>query len=212
MIVVECQQGSPEWFEARAGVITASTFAEIRKRPKSGPNKGGFSAEAQTLAFRLAIERISGKPLDEGFSGWAAQRGHELEPIARMHHEALIGLAVNTAGFVKTDDSLFGASADGLIGEDGGAEYKCLIAPDRLRTVYLDGNLSEFMDQIQGCMWITGRKWWHFGLYCPAMESIGKQFWHREIERDDDYIEALEADLLAFEKLVSEYESKLRSA
>lgn len=211
MIVVECQQGSEAWFAARAGVITASTFGEIRKRLATGPNKGGFRAEAKTLAFRLAIERISGLPLDEGFSGWQAQRGHDLEPIARMHHEALIGRSVETAGFVMTDDRLFGASADGLIGDDGGAEYKCLLAPDRLRTVYLDGDLSEFMDQIQGCMWITGRQWWHFGLYCPALESIGKHFWHRHIERDDDHIEAMEVDLIEFEKLVGEYETKLRN-
>ena len=32
MIIVNCIQGSPEWHQARAGVVTASMFAEVRKR------------------------------------------------------------------------------------------------------------------------------------------------------------------------------------
>jgi hypothetical protein len=60
-------------------------------------------------------------------------------------------------------------------------------------------------------MWITGRKWWDFCLYCPALESIGLQLWHRRVERDDNYIEQLEADLIEFEKLVSQNEDSLRS-
>uniref|UniRef100_A0AAU8GT84 Transcriptional regulator SutA RNAP-binding domain-containing protein n=1 Tax=Pseudomonas phage PACT201 TaxID=3230130 RepID=A0AAU8GT84_9VIRU len=27
------------------------------------------------------------------------------------------------------------------------------------------------MDQVQGCMWITGRKFWHVGMYCPALDA-----------------------------------------
>lgn len=74
----------------------------------------------------------------------------------------------------------------------------------------LAGDIGDYVDQIQGCMWITGRKYWHFALYCPALESIGKELFWRRVERDDDYIEALEADLMAFKTLVDEYETILR--
>lgn len=211
MILYSAPQGSEEWHAARAGVITASMFAACRQRLKSGPNKGGFGAEAQAYAFRLAVERISGKPLDEGFETWAMRRGHEMEPAARFEHELAIGVVVQPAGFVTTDDRLFGASADGLIGEDGGAEYKCLVDPSRLHRVLLDGDISEFMDQVQGGMWITGRRWWDFCLYCPALERIGLQLWHRRVERDDNYIDAMEMDLIAFERLVTENETALRN-
>jgi len=211
MIIVECAQGSAEWHKARAGVITASQFFLARKKLKSGPNKGDYSAEAKTYAFRLAIERISGHPLDEGFENWAMRRGHEMEEDARIAHEEKTGLLVDLAGFVLTEDGKFGASADGLINDDGGCEYKCLIAPDRIRSVVLDGDLTEFMDQIQGCMWITGRSWWHFCLYCPALEPVGKKLWMKHVERDDDYIEAMERDLIEFEKLVTHNEQLLRT-
>jgi len=204
-------QGSEGWHAARAGVITGSMFATAREKLKIGANKGQPSASAGDYAFRLAVERISGKPLDEGFETWAMRRGHELEPAARFEHEMAIGVVVEPVGFITTDDGKFGASADGFIGQDGGAEYKCLVDPSRLRKVLLTGDISEFLDQIQGGMWITGRKWWDFCLYCPALESIGLQLWHRRVERDDNYIEQLEADLIEFEKLVSQNEDSLRS-
>lgn len=210
MILHTAPQGSPEWHAARAGVITASMFSTCRQKLKSGPSKGEFAAAAGDYAFRLAVERISGQPLDEGFETWAMRRGHELEPAARLEHELAIGVVVQPAGFVTTDDNLFGASADGLIGEDGGAEYKCLVDPSRLRRVLMTGDISEFMDQIQGGMWITGRRYWDFCLYCPALERIGLQLWHRRVDRDDSYIDQMEMDLIAFERLVSENERALR--
>lgn len=211
MIVHKAPQGSAEWLNARAGVITGSMFFTARQKLKSGPNKGGFTSAALDYAFRLAVERISGNPLDEGFETWAMKRGHELEPLAREEHEIALGVIVEPAGFVTTDDGKFGASADGFIGDDGGAEYKCLVSPERLRNVILGGDLSEFTDQMQGGMWITERKWWDFGLYCPALEPIGRQFTHRRVFRDDNYIEQLESDLIDFERLVTENEQRLRN-
>lgn len=213
MIIVECDQGSTEWHNARAGVVTASMFAEVRKRLKSGPNKGDFSSAAKDYAFRLACERISGEALqDDQFQTYAMRRGNELEPEARLLHEQRIEKFIERAGFVLTDDRKFGASADGLIDDDGGSEYKCLVSPERLRTILIEQNLDEFQDQIQGCMWITGRKWWHFALYCPALKPIGKELTLHEVKRDDDYIEAMEKDLLEFEKQVTLNESLLKEA
>jgi len=209
MKLISCDQGSEEWHLARAGCITASMFVIARSRLKSGPNKGKFTEASKDYAFRLAIERISKVPLDEGFSTWQMKRGNNLEPAARQIHEEVTGLLVDRAGFVTTDDGLFGASADGLIGPKGGSEYKCLVSPERLRDVLVGDDISEFTDQIQGCMWITGREWWHFGLYCPALEPIGKEFFLREVARDDDYIEALELDLIEFNSMVNLYRHKL---
>lgn len=211
MILIECSQGSEEWHASRAGCITASMFNVARERLKSGKNAGDFTQAAKKYAFKLAIERISGKPLDEGFETWQMKRGHELEPMARARHEEEAGVIVQTAGFVTTDDGCFGASADGLIGDDGGAEYKCLVSPESLMPVLLEDDIAEYINQIQGCMWITGRKWWHYGLYCPALEPVKLDLHWMEIKRDDDYIEALEKDLIEFRALVLQYESTLRN-
>lgn len=253
MKIILCEQGSPEWHSARAGVITASMFKVARERVgglndqqakyveviraggseaeaaeaggyKTKPRRtetverailglpiGDFSDKAKAYAFRLAVERISGQPLDEGFETWQMRRGHELEPQARAEHEVQAGVIVDRAGFVTTDDGVFGASADGLIDHDGGSEYKCLVSPDGLRLVLLEDDISEFTDQMQGCMWITGRKWWHYGLFCPALKSIGLQLYWTEVKRDDNYIEQMEPELLQFKTLVDTYEKRLRA-
>lgn len=212
MIIVECSQGSDTWHSARAGAITASMFMIARTKLKSGANKGDYSEKAKDYAFRLAIERISGEPLDEGFETYSMRRGHSLEEDARVAHESRTGLLVDLAGFVLTDDRKYGCSADGLIDHDGGCEYKCFIAPEKLRSIIIGGDLSDVMDQIQGCMWITGREWWHFCLYCPALEAAGKSLIMKHVKRDDDYINALQDDLVEFEKLVTQNEFVLRAA
>lgn len=210
MLLIECDQGAAEWHQARAGRITASMFGEARAKLKSGPNKGKPTSAALDYAFKLAVERIGGQPLDNGFETWQMKRGHELEPMARMEHELQTGLVVQRAGFVTTDDGVFGASADGLIDEDGVSEYKCFLAPEKLRAFHIDNDASGIMDQVQGVLWITDRKWAHIGMYCPALEPVGRQLWLQQFERDDDYIEELESDLWEFKLLVDQYEAKLR--
>ncbi|CAB3959420.1 hypothetical protein LMG7053_05916 [Achromobacter ruhlandii] len=188
----------------------AAPRADVIQRAIDGEKVGEFSEAALNYAFRLAVERISGEPLDEGFETHSMRRGHELEPKARMEHEIQTGLFVNHAGFVMTEDGRYGASADGLIGNDEGSEYKCFIAPEKLRSFWVDNDASSVMEQAQGCMWLTGRKRWHICLYCPALEVVGKQLWMKVFDRDDNFIEAMETDLVEFEALVSGYESLLK--
>jgi hypothetical protein len=253
MIILECNQGSQEWLNARSGVITASMFSEVRKvvgglseqqqvyvdalrngssadeakeiakysaKPRmseklqkalDGEKVGDYSDSAKNYAFRLAIERISGELLDEGaFQTYAMKRGNELEPDARQEHERQAQVLVTKAGLVTTDDNRFGASADGLIDEDGGSEYKCLIDPSRIRDIWIDKDIAQFEDQVQGCLWLTGRKYWHFCLYCPALRIVDKQLFLHRVERDENYIEQLETELLAFDSFVDQCEAKLR--
>ncbi|NJB80342.1 lambda exonuclease family protein [Xanthomonas arboricola] len=208
--VDDVQSGLDEKVAAKAAGYAAVPKAAGIAKALRGEPVGDYSDEAKSYAFRLAIERISGEPLDEGFETYAMRRGHELEPYARAELEVQTGLMVQRAGFVLTDDGAFGASADGLIGDDDGVELKCFIDPLRLRRFHIDNDASEVFEQAQGCMWITGRKWWHIGLYCPALVPVGKQLWWKRFERDEEFIEKMRADLLAFRSVVDAYEQNLK--
>ena len=252
MRIIECEQGTPDWLAARAGVVTASNFAECRKvlgglndqqkayadaiksgknekdacaiakyktKPKSkaidmylaGAKVGDYTDKAKKYAFRLAVERISGELLNiDQFDTWAMKRGRELEPEARLAHEAQKGILIEQAGLALTDDGVFGASVDGLIDDDGASEYKCFVSPESLMPILLDNDLSAVIDQVQGQLWVTERLWCDFVLYCPALKPINKDLTILTVKRDDNYIEALESDMLEFNKLVNEYENKLR--
>lgn len=214
MIIYQCEQGSREWFEARAGVITASMFSEVRRRLKTGQNAGDFTEAAKEYAFKLAVERIGKTLLDEdGFRGWQAERGVRLEEECRIRHEADIGEIVELAGFVTTDCGRFGCSADALVGDEGGGEYKCFLAPSKLRPIIIDNDWGMIADQVQGCIWISERrKWWDQCLYAPILAPVKLDFKRTRAHRDDVYISALIADLLVFNDLVEEYKDEIIKA
>jgi hypothetical protein len=207
MQIINCFQGSPEWHQARCAVITASNFSDCINKLKNGD----YSAKAKQYAFKLAIERISGQLLQEDkFETFEMRRGRELESEARYAHEQKIGTMVEQTGIVLTDDGIFGASVDGFIGADGCSEYKCFIAPSSLMPIILDGDISDCTEQIQGQLWVTGRKWCDFCLYCPALKSIGKDLTIFRVNRDESFIAKMELELLLFNDLVKSYETKLR--
>jgi YqaJ-like viral recombinase domain len=203
VIPINAPQGSMEWKRARAGVITASIFKQVATR--------SMTDAMHDMAFGLAVERTCSEPLDEGHSGWAAQRGHDLEPDARLEHQAEISVYVQPVGFaVAGDDWWYGCSADGLIGADGGSEYKCFINPALLRRIIINGDFSDIEHQAQGCMWVTGRKWWDMGLYCPALRELGQQWTRRRVERNDDFIDSMVDNMEPFRRQVQAYEDELR--
>lgn len=209
MIVYTHAQGSPEWHAARAGVTTASVFKTAVSRLKSGANKGELTEAAKNEAFRIAVERISEKPLDEGIETYWTRRGHELEPVALQKYEIECGEIVDRCGFIATDDRKFGASADGLVGDDGGCEVKCFTDSSKLRAILCGDDTSEVIHQCMGGMWITGRKWWDLLLYCPALESIGLDLHVIRIKRDDDAINEMETALMEFDSMVEQYRADL---
>lgn len=200
-------QGSPEWLAARKGCITGSRFKDAREKlAKGGPSK----AQLQ-YAMDTARERVGGT-VPPKFANAAMRTGTEQEPHARMHYEAITGNLVQEVGFITTDDGLFGLSPDGLIGDDGVLEVKTMVSSDTLFTAVADGDLSSYIDQCNGYLWLLGRQWVDLCLWCPDLEAIGLAMTIHRITRDEAAIESLEADLLAFAGRVDGYEAALRSA
>jgi len=204
-------QGTDAWFSERIGAVTASMFAECRKTMKSGVNKGEYSQKAKDYAFKLAVERISGELFDDPqFDPWQAKRGRDLEPEARIAYEEKQGILVEQTGLALTEDRLFGSSVDGLVDEDGTIEVKCFLAPAKLAPILFENDIGDCVDQIQGGLWISGRKWCDFILFCPALKCINKHITVIRIHRNDEYIAELEVDILKFNQYVNQLEELLR--
>lgn len=213
MIFIECQQGTPAWHEARCGVCTASCFAEaisVLSRTSGSRKPGDPTSASDKYAYDLAIERISRKPYGEPVKAWTLDRGHTLEPLARIEYEADTGYLASESGVILTDDRLFGYSSDGLVEDDGLIEIKCPVDSLKIGEMIATGDVSEYMHQIQGGLWISGRKWCDFIQYVPALENAGNALFVRRIERDDNFIDAMVEKLVAFEKRVTKFENLLR--
>lgn len=206
MIFIPCEQGSEEWHKARCSVITASKFRDaVEKTAKGLP-----TAKSTLYAAQVALERISGAPCDEVFNSWQMRRGTELEPKARMEYEAATGNLASESGVVLTDDRLFGYSTDGELEQDGIIEIKCLASAIGVLEMWRDRDLSEYMHQMQGGMWITGRKYCDFVMYAPQLETVGKQLFIQRVERDDNFIDKMVGDLMEFAGIVNKNEAILR--
>lgn len=215
MIFYDHPQGSEAWLEARRGVITGSRFKDARdyKTPtaadkKEGKTRGLPSAKLLCYAYDTARERVGGKA-PQKFQTLAMRTGTEQEALARLAYESLTGELVMETGFFTTDDGLFGVSVDGLVGDDGVIEVKTMVSSDTLFTAVVTGDISEYMDQCNGAMWLLGRKWVDLILWAPDLEGIGRDLTITRIHRDDNVIEALETDLMQFAALVSDLEKQL---
>ncbi|UAN04411.1 lambda exonuclease family protein [Achromobacter mucicolens] len=205
LIIHTAPQGSQEWLDARRGVITGSRFKDCRDKLKGGaPSKKCLS-----YAMDVARERVGGRTPDV-FANAAMRTGTEQEPFARAAYEAKTGNFVEEAGFITTDDGLFGVSVDGLVDDDGIIEIKTMVSSDTLFTAVVDGDISAYTDQCNGAMWLLGRIWVDLVLWAPDLDPIGRQLTIIRIERDDDAIEELEGDLMVFERMVTKYENLLK--
>lgn len=197
------EQGTQAWLDARKGVITGSRFKDCRDKLKGGaPSKACL-----TYAYDVARERCGGTAPPK-FQNAAMRTGTEQEPVARTMYEVRTGNLVEEVGFFTTEDRLFGLSPDGLIDDDGVLEIKTMVGSETLFTAMADGDLSAYMDQCLGYLWLLGRKWVDLVLWAPDLNHM---VIHR-IERKEDEIEKLEADLMAFAKIVADNEKALRAA
>lgn len=201
----EAPQGSDDWLEVRRGRITGSMFKVARDKTA----KGAPTAKAMLYARDTARERCGGRAA-EVYVNAAMRFGSEQEPLARLAYEDVTGHLVEQVGFAYTADGKFGCSVDGRVDDDGMVEIKTVVSSDTLFKAVVDGDHSEYIDQIDGCMWLLNLRWCDLCLWAPDLPE------HKltvvRIERNEARIEALVADLLAFDRLVCELTDKLGAA
>ena len=197
MKIITAEQQTPEWYKARAGIPSASNFDMIVT------SKGEPSKQAQKYMYRLAGERITGIP-EETYQNAAMARGVELEAEARSYYELTTGQTVEQVGFFVHDDG-FGCSPDGLVGEDGLIEIKC--PSMAVHVGYLLDNKvpTDYFQQTQGQLLVTGRKWLDFISYYPLMKPLVVR-----IERDEVFLRKLKVELKMFVKQLEEVVNKIR--
>lgn len=193
-------QGSHEWRMCRLGLPTASNLSRILTPKKLAISKPGIT----TLASDLVAERAMMQPLDIDLAGFA-QRGDLLEQEAVPWYEMQRDVTVSRDGFYFDPDRLIGASPDGLT-PDSGLEVKSL-APSKHLRMMMNGAPSDYMAQVQTCMWICGREQWDLLFYHPSLPSR-----IITIPLDGDYVGLLEEALEALAQALNDMMTHLDSA
>lgn len=178
MIHHSVTQGSQEWHELRSTIPTASNFERLLTPAKWDATKG---ESRRNFQLELLANRIFGLPAGEMVGVSALAHGREWEPIARAAYEFERGVTIEDGGFWTDDAMTYGASPDGLIGEDGLVEFKNPESPKVHLSALLDsleyatkaedwtanvkvgseitGFLRDHWAQVQGQLYVTGRQW-----------------------------------------------------
>lgn len=184
-------QESADWMLARAGKFTASRASDLMAKTKTGP-----SASRGNLLALLAIERLTGQPVDT-YQNDAMRRGSELEGEARDAYSFATGLAVQEAGYLPAPYlPNTGCSPDGLVGENGLVEIKCPASMARhLDALRTNSHAQEYRWQLQHQMMVTGRVWVDAVSYDPRFPAK-LQLAMCRVVRDEDAIKELQAEIL----------------
>jgi putative phage-type endonuclease len=192
------EQRTQEWFDARLGKVTASRVADVIAKTKTG-----VSTSRQNYLVQLVSERLTGKKGDS-FVNQAMLDGIERESAARELYMRTRGVSVTEVGFfdhpvIKNS----GASPDGAVNAEeegkyaGLIEIKCPIETTHTNTLMSKSVPSKYIPQMQWQLACTGAKWVDFVSYNPNFPEELQLFVAR-VDRDDTYIEELEAEVIKF--------------
>jgi len=205
LVILDVEQGSEEWFEARRGIPSASNFSVIMASGKDG----GESITRLEYLRRLAGEIITGRLAEQTFKSSAMERGKEMEPEAIAHYEARnkttvqrVGLGINFTGLKRCC-----ASPDGLVGCDGGLETKTM-RPDKMIPLLEKGAAMqpEHRAQVFGNMLVFERDWWDFKIFYPAMPPFEVR-----VYRSEEYIRDLHNAIEVFNHDLGRLVEKLKA-
>lgn len=186
-------QGTPEWYAARAGKVTASRIADVTAKIASGKP----SALRATYMGELLCERLTGV-CEPGYVSPAMQWGKDQEPFARGLYAERHGLDVFEVGFVDHPEvAMSGASPDGYVGDDGLVEFKCPNTATHIETLDAGVVPAKYLGQIQWQLACTGRAWCDFVSYDPRLPPSLQLFVQR-VARDASLILSIEGEVSTF--------------
>lgn len=190
MIIHDLEQGSEAWLNLRAGMPTGTGAKRLVT------STGQLSKSMSDYAIELAGDMFAGKPLDQFEGNQWTDRGIELEDSARSLYELVKDCEVKEVGFCTDDNDLYGMSPDGLVNDDGLAEFKCLKATNHIkaRLYYLKHNKPEpdYIPQVQMQLFVSGRDWCDLVYFHPDLPELIIR-----IEADKDFHKVLEQQLHA---------------
>jgi len=201
MIKINIEQGSEAWHEAKLGLFSGTKFATLM----SGKSTKGY----KDLILNITGEIVSNQK-DETYTNAIMERGIELELDARQYYEEFNEVKVEEVGLCLHDDyeQWIGISPDGLINEDGGLEIKCPLMKTHLGYMKAGVLPNEYKWQVQGSLFVTGRKWWDFMSYYPNMKPFIIRVFpdldmHKELEaRLKEAIEEVKAEIKTYKDYV----------
>lgn len=159
--LVDVDQRSEAWFQARCGRLTGSCAKDMLATIKSGE-----AAARRDLRTKLVVERLTGRPQEDTYVNADMARGIDLEPLAFDAYERERSLLVRRTGFLAHDELAVGCSLDGDVDNFTGiVELKVPKSATHVRYLKSGELPSEHRVQVMHNLWVTGAEWCDFVSY-----------------------------------------------
>lgn len=198
-VVIDCDQRSEEWKLARLGRLTGSVADQMLANPRKGSDE---SVQRRDLRIRLALERLTGQPGEEGYQSRDMARGADEEPKALAAYELLSGRLVQTCGFLSHTTLPVGCSPDGYLGEfDGLLSIKCPKSSTHLDYLRAGTFPADYEPQmLHEMLMVPSAQFYDFvsfdGRFAGEVERL--QIFHIRVPRNEQAIAAYAAKVMAF--------------
>jgi len=181
--IIDCEQNSPEWYNARLGLITASIVGGLIT-PKTLSLANNETSKG--IFWDKKEEREYGYPYSLIFpqiETYAMREGKRLEEVAAdyIQYQVCIDRRFDRCGFVRHSNNLFGCSPDMIQRDDfsddiiSGCEIKCLQEAawkKYKRNCYTAEDLKainfDYYCQCQFSMYVLDTSSWSFAFYADS--------------------------------------------
>lgn len=192
----DIQQGTPEWYQIRSGIPTASEFDQIVTPKQGKPSEARHKYACRIIAGRLLNWQADSLDKIEHIA-----RGKEQEPFAAAQLEIVQNIETVPVGIITTEDGRWGASPDRVWGVrhgeqpatlPGTVEIKCPSVPVQFQYLLL-GAEDAYRCQVQGQLLVAEADKAIFYTYNDRMPA-----YMVETGRDEDFLTKLRDGLERF--------------
>lgn len=217
MKIIDVEQGTEEWRQARAMKVTASRIDAVLSRARDRKSEG---STRRNYRAQIIAETLTGRAQeDKGFRSKAMEEGTENEPFARTAYEVRTGLDVEKVGLViHPTIERAAASPDGLVLVEradeqivralGIVEIKCPYPATHMAYRLADEVPEDYQPQMLWEMACTGAEWCDFISYCPELPAPLDLYVIR-FPRDEKRIQAITAEVVVFLREVDDTIARL---
>lgn len=207
--------GTEEWTTARRGRVTASRFSDVMTEPrlKASKEAGLLSDTARSYLMEILASTITGEDRVGGKSA-AMERGVDKESDAIDAYAAAKFTEVAQGRLLLRTSDLVAATPDGFVEEDeegpGLIEVKCPESKRHLETWLARAVPEDYVDQVQGQMWVAGRAWCDFVSYDDRFPAPMRLVIIR-VHRDEEHLQKMTAKVESFAQQASARLTQIRA-
>ena len=199
--IIEGEQGDEAWDKHRIGSIGASSVSKIIT------STGKRSTQRKAYMYQLAAEILTGEKT-KTYSNQYMEDGLTREEETLDAFSFVTGIEIRPVSLIKPGNDLkYHCSPDSIvIDKDEGVEVKSVIPATQVK--YLDKGClpTEYKLQCQFSLFVTGWNIWHFCSYYPGLQPL-----ILEVDRDEELIKIIKAEVNIFLRDLDQLIEKLRS-